>query len=109
MKPWLGLVVLLWAVPAQADQSLFGPMRNGQAFVCADLTEVGVSTTSTIGYWVLGFWSGLNAAKDARVGDETTANGVIGEVELYCVSHPSVSLPQATLDTYDAMKKPARR
>jgi len=109
MKRWLALAAVLSAAPVHADQTLFGPMRNGQPFVCADLTEVGASTTSTIGYWVLGFWSGLNAAKDARVGDETTANGVIGEVKLYCASHPSVSLPQATLDTYDAMKRPPRR
>jgi hypothetical protein len=34
---------------------------------------------------------------------------VIGEVKLYCASHPSVTLPQATLDTYGAMKKPPRR
>ena len=109
MKRWLALAALLWTVPAQADQTLFAPMRNGQALVCADLTDVGVSTSSTIGYWILGFWSGLNAAKDARVGDETTASGVIGEVKLYCASHPSVTLPQATLDTYGAMKKPPRR
>ena len=105
MTKWLGMAVLLWAAPASADQTMFGPMRNGAQFVCADLNEVGASPTGTIGYWILGFWSGLNAANDALVGDSTTANGVVGEVKLYCASHPSVGLPQATLDTYAAMKK----
>ena len=108
MRTWLLATALLWTVPAPAEQTLFGPMRNGSQFVCADLNEVGASTTDTIGYWILGFWSGLNAANNGLVGDGTTANGVIGEVKLYCASHPSVSLPQATLDSYVAMKK-ARR
>ena len=109
MRQWILLAALLFPVPAHAEQTLFGPMRNGAQFVCADLNEVGASTTDTIGYWILGFWSGLNAANDALVGDGTTANGVIGEVKLYCTSHPSVSLPQATLDTYGMMKKPRKR
>lgn len=105
MKRWLALAVLLWAVPTEAEQTLFGPVRNGAQFVCADLNELGAGTSDTIGYWILGFWSGLNAVNNALVGDGTTANGVIGEVKLYCASHPAVSLPQATLDTYAAMKK----
>lgn len=109
MRTWLLAAALLSPVPAQAEQTLFGPMRNGAQFVCADLNEVGASTTDTIGYWVLGFWSGLNAANNGLVGDGTTANGVIGEVKLYCTSHPSISLPQATLDTYSAMKKSQKR
>lgn len=109
MRRWILLAALLLAGPVHAEQTLFGPMRNGAQFVCADLNELGASTTDTIGYWILGFWSGLNAANDALVGDGTTANGVIGEVKLYCTSHPSVSLPQATLDTYGMMKKARRR
>jgi len=109
MRRWILLAALLLPAPAHAEQTLFGPMRNGAQFVCADLNETGASTTDTIGYWILGFWSGLNAANDALVGDGTTANGVIGEVKLYCTGHPSVSLPQATLDTYAMMKKPRKR
>ena len=108
MKRWLGALALLCAAPAGADQALFGPMRNGVQFVCADLNDVGAKPTDPIGYWILGFWSGLNAANDALVGDRTTANGVVGEVKLYCQSHPAVDLPQATLDTYNRMRK-ARR
>jgi hypothetical protein len=109
MRKWVGALVLLWAAPSSAEQTMFGPMRNGAQFVCADLNEVGASTTDTVGYWILGFWSGLNAANDSLVGDGTTAIGVIGEVKLYCTSHPSVGLPQATLDTYAAMKKARKR
>ena len=109
MTRWIGLAALLCAAPAHSDQTLFAPMRNGAQLVCADLNEVGASTTDTIGYWILGFWSGLNAANDALVGDATTANGIIGEVKLYCAGHPALSLPQATLDTYVAMKKAKKR
>ena len=109
MRAWLFAVALIWPLPLDAEQTLFGPMRNGAQFVCADLNEVGANTNDTIGYWILGFWSGLNAANNGLVGDGTSANGVIGEVKLYCTSHPSVSLPQATLDTYNAMKKAKKR
>lgn len=99
------LLALLLSAPANADQTLFGPSRNGAPFVCADLNEIGAKTNDTVGSWILGFWSGLNAANNALVGDTTTANGVIGEVKLYCLSHPSIGLAQATLDTYDTMRK----
>jgi len=110
MRGWIAIAVLSCAVPVNAhQQTVFGPMRNGAQFVCADLNEVGASTTDTIGYWILGFWSGLNAANDALVGDATTANGVIGEVRLYCSAHPAIGLAQATLDTYSELKKGRRR
>ena len=110
MRLWLcATAALFLPAPAGAEQRIFGPTRNGAQFVCADLNEVGASTTDTIGYWILGFWSGLNAANDSLVGDNTTANGVIGEVKLYCAGHPAVSLPQAALDTYSVMKKAQRR
>ncbi len=104
-----GLLVLLFSTTASADQTMFGPTRNGAQFVCADLNELGVTPGDRVGGWILGFWSGMNAAKDALVGDATTANGVLGEVKLYCSAHPSVSLPQATFDTYDAMRKAAKK
>jgi len=104
MRQWMGLVALLTATHAQADQTIFGPTRNGVQIVCADVNELQVTASDLIGTWILGFWSGLNAAKNARVGDITTASGVVGEVKLYCSSHPSVTLTQATLDTYAAMR-----
>lgn len=107
MSKWMGLLALVCASQANADQTLFGPTRNGVQIVCADVSDAGLTPTGMVGTWILGFWSGLNAAKNARVGDGTTASGVVGEVRLYCSTHPSVSLPQATLDTYSAMRSSA--
>src|SRR5579864_640223 len=107
MSKWVGLLALLCAAQASADQTLFGPTRNGVQIVCADVNDTGLTATSMVGTWILGFWSGLNAAKNARVGDGTTASGVVGEVKLYCSAHPSVSLAQATLDAYSAMRSSA--
>jgi len=104
MSKWLALLTLLCATQANADQTLFGPTRNGVQLVCADVNDGGLTVTGLVGTWILGFWSGLNAAKNAHVGDATTASGVVGEVKLYCSTHPSLGLAQATLDTYTAMR-----
>ena len=108
MKAWLGTTLLLVAAPLSAEQTIFGPMRSGESLVCADLPEVDAATTAKVNYWILGYWSGLNTAKNSLVGDKTTANGVIGEVKLYCTAHPSLDLPQATLDTFNVMKEAKR-
>ena len=107
MSKWMGLIALACATQANADQTLFGPTRNGVQIVCADVNDQGLTASSMVGTWILGFWSGLNAAKNAHVGDGTTASGVVGEVKLYCSAHPSLSLAQATFDTYSAMRNPA--
>ena len=107
MKSCVGLLALFSSAQANADQTLFGPTRNGVQIVCADMNDAGLTATSMVGTWILGFWSGLNAARNAHVGDSTTASGVVGEVKLYCSAHPSVSLAQATLDTYSAMRSSA--
>lgn len=109
MRKWMGLLALVCSTQANADQTLFGPTRNGVQIVCADLNDSGLSATGMVGTWILGFWSGLNAAKNAHVGDSTTASGVVGEVKLYCSSHPSISLAQATLDTYSTMRDSSGR
>ena len=109
MAKWLALFALFCAAQVDAEQTLFGPTRNGAQIVCADLNDAGVTASDLVGTWILGFWSGLNAAKNGRVGDGTTASGVVGEVKLYCSTHPSVSLAQATLNTYSAMRDSARK
>ena len=108
MKACLGATSLLVAAPLSAEQTIFGPMRSGESLVCADLPEVDAATTAKVNHWILGYWSGLNTAKNSLVGDKTTANGVIGEVKLYCTAHPSLDLPQATLDTFNVMKEAKR-
>ena len=107
MSKWMGLLALVCATQTNADQTLFGPTRNGVQIVCADVNDVGLTASGMVGTWILGFWSGLNAAKNAHVGDGTTASGVVGEVKLYCSAHPSVNLAQATLNTYSAMRDSA--
>ena len=77
MSKWIALLALLCATLANADQTLFGPTRNGVQIVCADVNDLGLSASSLVGTWILGFWSGLNAAKNAHVGDGTTASGVV--------------------------------
>ncbi len=101
----VALFTLFWGTPLAAKQTLFAITRSGAEFVCADLNDMGATTTDTVGSWILGFWSGINVANDARVGGSTTSNGVVGEVKLHCRKHPSKSLGQATFDTYQAMKK----
>lgn len=101
---WLVLLALGCSTGVNAEQTLFGPTRNGVQIVCADVNQLGLTQTDLIGTWVLGFWSGMNAARNARVGDNTTASGLVGEVKLYCAAHPSMSLPQATFDTYAALR-----
>lgn len=104
MRPWITLFAVLLATQAKADDTIFGPTRNGVQIVCADINDLHGMSGDMVATWILGFWSGLNAAKSARVGDGRTASGVVGEVKLYCSTHPSVSLAQATLDTYVAMR-----
>lgn len=104
MRPCVTLLALLFATQAKADDMIFGPTRNGVQIVCADVNDLHGMSGDMVTTWILGFWSGLNAAKSAHVGDATTASGVVGEVKLYCSSHPSFSLAQATLDTYVSMR-----
>jgi hypothetical protein len=104
----VALLVLALATSAGAEERMFGLTRNGEPIVCADVNQMAALPTDTAGSWILGFWSGLNAANHALVGDSTTPTGVIGEVKLYCASHPSVGLAQATFDTYAAMRKQKR-
>ena len=76
--------------------------RNGIAHRRAPmLNDLGAKPNDTVGSWILGFWSGLNAANNALRAIATTASGVVGEVKLYCTAHPSAGLAQATVfDTY---------
>ena len=109
MRTMIGLLAMALATSAGAEERMFGLTRNGEPMVCADINQMTAQPTDTVGSWILGFWSGLNAAKHGLVGDSTTATGVLGEVKLYCQSHPSLGLVQATFDTYSAMKKNEKR
>lgn len=109
MRALISLLVLVFSASASGEERMFGLTRNGEPIVCADVNGTQAKTDDTVGVWILGFWSGLNAANHALVADNTTASGVIGEVKLYCAGHPSLSIAQATFDTYAAMRKAERR
>ncbi len=109
MHKLIALLALVFSTSAGAEEKMFGLTRNGEPVVCADINGTTAKTDDTAGLWILGFWSGMNAANHSLVGDRTTASGVIGEVKLYCAGHPSIALPQATFDTYAAMKRTEKR
>lgn len=54
--------------------------------------------------WVLGFFSGLNAASGKNVGQGTDAEGLVGEVRLACQSKPSAKMVEAALKAYRKME-----
>jgi hypothetical protein len=109
MRALVPLLVLAFSTSAAGEERMFGLTRNGEPIVCADVNGTAAKTDDMVGVWILGFWSGLNAANHALVGDNSSASGVIGEVKLYCAGHPSLGIAQAAFDTYAAMKKTERR
>lgn len=51
----------------------------------------------------LGYFSAMNAygnTKNRNTGAGTNAEGIVGEIKLYCLYHPSDQLSKATLMTY---------
>lgn len=50
--------------------------------------------------WILGFWTGLNAAFGRSVGKSTTPQGIVAEVERRCATLPTRTLAEVTLATY---------
>jgi hypothetical protein len=57
--------------------------------------------------WVMGYWTGLNAASGQGIGRQTDGNGIVGEVKLLCKTKPSLDLLSATTQVYLAMEKTA--
>ena len=56
-------------------------------------------------YWVVGFWSGANAAFGLRVGDRTPGEMIGEEVEKTCRDHPDWSLAPAVQSAYLRMAR----
>lgn len=59
-------------------------------------------------WWIWGFWSGRNAQASTKVGGSTDANGIIGEVKLYCEGAPSATLVYATTQVFLRFKAEGR-
>ena len=95
---------LTGSAPAGQERAAFvyNPQTaRGTPLVCADVTEKGFGDAEL---WVTGFVSGMNAATYQMVGHTTTTSGLLGEVKLYCASHPSDRLMNAVFQTYERMK-----
>lgn len=54
--------------------------------------------------WLLGFWTGLNAASTQLVGEKTNVDGRVGEVKKICTDRPSMSLVDAAFKAYAVMR-----
>jgi hypothetical protein len=53
--------------------------------------------------WILGFWSGLNAARNTSAGNNTDAEGLVGEVKIVCDRNPSQTLAVAIYDVHQKL------
>lgn len=85
-SPTLGLI-------RPGNVHFFGGMQS-----CATAWQPEYENFSEI--WILGFWSGLNAANGASVGAGTDNAGIEGEVRKVCAKYPSISLGTATAKAY---------
>jgi hypothetical protein len=87
--------------------------QNGESVTCAtvfsptsSLNDVGRAQARE---WILGYLSGLNVASHANVGTRSDAEGMIGEVRLYCEGHPSMELIDAVDGTWSNLRGPRSR
>lgn len=92
-------ILALAAAPAHAEIGVFGAGLNS----CAKAWAPAHERDSFV--WVMGYWSGMNWAREAQVGGQTDAEGVVGEVKAICSSQPSMLLAPATAKAYSAMSK----
>lgn len=98
----LASIALAASGPTQGSANVWGGDQS-----CA--TWLSNQTERAAGnWWVWGFWSGLNAQVAGNVGHSTDANGIIGEVKLYCDTAPSTTLISATNQVYKRFKAAGR-
>ena len=82
---------------------VYGPTKRGGApLVCEDINQQGLNP---VAIWVTGYFTGMNTAKYASVGQSTNTEGILGEVRFYCREHPSVSLIDAVQRVYVKIEK----
>lgn len=95
------LLALSLSTPVYAENSLAFSVtnRSQQAITCAEINDDPPQGPEVVKRWVLGFWSGLNAAETSSgggfVGFQTTPEGVYSEVRRFCKSNPEVMVQQA--------------
>lgn len=101
--------VLFLSPPAVAS-NVWTLTHNGESVTCATvfsptspLNEVGRAQARE---WIIGYLSGLNVAAHANVGTGSDAEGMVGEVRLYCESHPSMELIDAVDGAWSNLQGP---
>ena len=88
------LLLMLQAVTIpHASVAQYGMGTRTCAVVKAEAAEARAS-------WILGFWTGLNAAFGRSVGRTTTPQIIVEEIERRCATVPERTLAEVTLATY---------
>lgn len=110
MVPILIALSLSAPVSAQKSLSFVVTNRSQQPLTCAEINGEPPEGPVEVRRWVLGFWSGLNAAEKTSgggfVGATTNSAGVYSAVRQFCKSNPEVALEQATFAArYDMKSK----
>lgn len=59
-----------------------------------------VDNGESLGYWTLGFWSGLQATSDNPITTQLTASKIVGDVNKLCDADPDLRISEAVLRTY---------
>lgn len=98
----IAAVALATTEPTQPSSYIWG----GQQSCATWLSDAAQKATGN--WWIWGYWSGLNVQSNGTVGHSTDANGVIGEIKLYCEAAPSTNLINATTQVYMRFKAQGR-
>lgn len=94
------LPILLQSVTPNGGATVFGEGNSSCAKAFSPQRE------NLTFNWVMGFWSGLNAAANVSVGKDTDAEGIVGEVGLICEREPSKPLVVAAFEAYQKKRSP---
>ena len=90
----IALILMAQAVTIpHASVAQYGMGTQTCAVVKADTSGARAS-------WILGFWTGLNAAFGRSVGKTTTPQNIVGVIERRCATVPERTLGEVTLATY---------
>lgn len=92
-----------WGIPV----SVSGSDGHGHEASCADAANN--MHDLSLAYWIYGYFTGRNMGSTTNmVGHTTDSAGIIGEVKLYCDTHPSATVTEATTQTYLKMAREGR-
>ena len=95
-----------YRAPAESPTIWAYQLGNGGgsgSISCATAVSSGLHNNQASAY-TLGMWSGMNFGAKASVGLDIDAAGVLGEVKLYCEQHPSDTLLQAVVMTWNRVR-----